>query len=344
MPSKELVAQEISAELRTAPRGASLGIRVSVAAIAIILACIDSAAAQDWPTRPIRLVVGASAGGGTDISARLIAQPLAEILGQAVVVENRAGGAGATAAEAVAKSPKDGYTAYMMSNAHAISAVMYKSLRYDPVNDFQMVSMVATAGLVLVAAPAFPASDLAGVLAAVRASPGKFNFGSAGVGTTQHFAGELMKQTAGLDITHVPYRSTPAAVTGLRAGEVEFVFELVQTVQGQIQMGELKAIAVTSPKRNPMLADVPTFTEAGMPGYDVTSWYGLAFPAGTAPPIVHKTNKAMQELLGRESVAKQILNLGALVRSSTPDELKTHIAGEIAKWKVVREKAGIEQL
>jgi tripartite-type tricarboxylate transporter receptor subunit TctC len=133
-------------------------------------------------------------------------------------------------------------------------------------------------------------------------------------------------------------------VTGLRAGEVEFVFELVQTVQGQIQMGELKAIAVTSPKRNPMLADVPTFTEAGMPGYDVTSWYGLAFPAGTAPVVVQKTNKAMQELLGRASVAKQILNLGALVRSSTPDELKTHIAGEIAKWKVVREKAGIEQL
>src|SRR6516165_5978591 len=179
----------------------------------------SSAATQDWPTRPIRLVVGASAGGGTDISARLIAQPLAEILGQAVVVENRAGAAGTTAAEAVAKSPKDGYSAYMMSNAHAISAVMYKALRYDPINDFQMVSMVATAGLVLVAAPDFPARDLAGVLAAVGANPGKFNFGSAGVGTTQHFAGELMKQTAGLDITHVPYRSTPAAVTGLRARE-----------------------------------------------------------------------------------------------------------------------------
>ena len=322
----------------------SLGIRVALMAIAIIGAGSGPALAQEWPTRPIRLVVGAGAGGGTDIAARLVAQPLSEILGQPVVVENRPGAGGMTAADAVAKSPKDGATALMMSNAHAISAVMYKALRYDPVNDFQMVSMVATAGLVLVAAPAFPASDLAGVLAAVRASPGKFNFGSAGVGTTQHFAGELMKQTAGLNITHVPYRSTPAAVTGLRAGEVEFVFELVQTVQGQIQMGELKAIAVTSPKRNPMLADVPTFTEAGMPGYDVTSWYGLAFAAGTAPPIVHKTNKAMQELLGRESVAKQILNLGALVRGSTPDELKTHIAGEIAKWKVVREKAGIEQL
>ena len=248
MPSKRLAAQHIGL---LPARAASLGVRACVAAIAIVAASISSAGAQDWPTRPIRLVVGAAAGGGTDISARLIAQPLAEILGQAVVVENRAGAAGTTAAEAVAKSAKDGYTAYMMSNAHAISAVMYKSLRYDPINDFQMVSMVATAGLVLVAAPAFPASDLAGVLAAVRANPGKFNFGSAGVGTTQHFAGELMKQTAGLDITHVPYRSTPAAVTGLRAGEVEFVFELVQTVQGQIQMGELKAIAVTSPKRTP---------------------------------------------------------------------------------------------
>ena len=343
MPSKGPATQEFEARPRTA-RAASLGIRVSVAAIAIVGASITSAGAQDWPTRPIRLVVGASAGGGTDISARLIAQPLAEILGQTVVVENRAGAAGTTAAEAVAKSPKDGYTAYMMSNAHAVSAVMYKALRYDPINDFQMVSMVATAGLVLVAAPDFPASDLAGVLAAVRANPGKFNFGSAGVGTTQHFAGELMKQTASLDITHVPYRSTPAAVTGLRAREVEFVFELVQTVQGQIHVGELKAIAVTSPKRNPILSDVPTFAEAGMPGYDVTSWYGLAFPAGTAPAVVQKTNKAMQELLGRESVAKQVLNLGALARSSTPDELKAHIAGEIAKWKGVREKAGIEQL
>ena len=162
MPSKGSAAQEFIARLAPA-RPASLGIRVSVAAIAIVGASIGCAGAQDWPTRP---VVGASAGGGTDISARLIAQPLAEILGQAVVVENRAGAAGTTAAEAVAKSPKDGYTAYMMSNAHAISAVMYKALRYDPINDFQMVSMVATAGLVLVAAPDFPARDLAGVLAA----------------------------------------------------------------------------------------------------------------------------------------------------------------------------------
>src|SRR5712691_13402804 len=176
----------------------SLGIRVALMAIAIIGAGSRPALAQEWPTRPIRLVVGAGAGGGTDIAARLVAQPLSEILGQPVVVENRPGAGGMTAADAVAKSPKDGTTALMMSNAHAISAVMYKALRYDPVNDFQMVSMVATAGLVLVTRPDFPASDLSGVLAAVRANPGKFNFGSAAVGSTQQFAGELMKQTAGL--------------------------------------------------------------------------------------------------------------------------------------------------
>jgi tripartite-type tricarboxylate transporter receptor subunit TctC len=321
----------------------SFFVRVAVAAIAIIGAGNRLASAQEWPTRPIRLVVGFGAGGGTDIAARLVAQPLSEILGQPVVVENRPGAGGTTAADGVAKSPKDGYTALFMSNAHAISAVMYKALRYDPVDDFQMVSMVATAGLVLVARPDFPAKDVAEVLALVRANPGKFNFGSAGVGTTQQFAGELMKQTAGLDIMHVPYRTTPAAVTGLRGKDVELVFELVQPVHGQIQAGDLKAIAVTSPERNPILPDVATFAESGMPGFDVTSWYGLAFPAGTAPAIVQKTNKAMRELLAGANVGKQVLSMGARIRGSTPDELKAHIAGEIAKWKGVRQKAGIEQ-
>jgi tripartite-type tricarboxylate transporter receptor subunit TctC len=320
-----------------------LFIRLAFAAIAMVGAGSGPAWAQDWPARPIRLIVGFGAGGGTDIAARLIAQPLSEILGQPVVVENRPSAGGTTAADAVAKSAKDGYTALLMSNAHAISAVMYKTLRYDPVDDFQMVSMVATAGLVLVARPDFPAKTVSDVLAHVRANPGKLNFGSAGVGTTQQFAGELMKQTAGLEITHVPYRTTPAAITGLRAKDVELVLELVQPVYGQIQNGDLKAIAVTSPERNPILPDVPTFAESGMPGFDVTSWYGLSFPAGTPAAIVQRTNRAMQELLARESVSKQVLAMGARVHGSTPDELKIHIASEIAKWKAVRQKAGIEQ-
>jgi tripartite-type tricarboxylate transporter receptor subunit TctC len=230
----------------------------------------------------------------------------------------------------------------MMSNAHAVSAAMYATLRYDPIADFQMVSMVGTAGLVLVAAPDFPGKDLRGVLAQIKANPGKLNFGSAGVGSTQHFAGEFMKQLAGLDIQHVPYRSTPAALTALLANEVQLVFELIQTVQGQVQSGAMRPIAVTSPERFPAVPDIPTFAESGLPGYDVTSWYGLSLPAGTPAPIVMKLNTAMRALLASDTVRAQILKVGALVRSSTPDELKAHIADEIVKWKSVSDKAGIK--
>jgi tripartite-type tricarboxylate transporter receptor subunit TctC len=322
----------------------AFAIRAALAALVIsIVGLPPSLFAQDWPKQPIRIVVGFGAGGGTDIAARIVAQPLSELLGQPVVVENRVGGGGTTAAEAVARAPKDAYTALMMSNAHAVSAAVYKTLRYDPIADFQMVSMVGTAGLVLVTTPNFPAKDLKEVIAQAKANPGKLNFGSPGVGTTQHFAAEYMKQLAGLDIQHVPYRSTPAALTGLIAGEVQLVVELVQTVQAQIQAGTLRAIAVTSPQRFPAVPDIPTFAESGLPGYDVTSWYGLSFPAGTPSGIVERTNTALRSLLATEAVRTQILKVGALVRSSTPDELKAHIAEEITKWKAVREKANIEQ-
>jgi tripartite-type tricarboxylate transporter receptor subunit TctC len=318
------------------------GIKTAVAFVALSIVAIPSQA-QDWPTRPIRIVVGFGAGGGTDIAARIVADSLSKALGQPVVVENRVGAGGNTAAEQVAKGPKDGYTALMMSNAHVIAPAMYKSLRYDSINDFQMVSMVGLAGLMLVTAPDFPAKDLKGVIAHAKANPGKLNFGSPGVGTTQHFASEYMKQMAGLDILHVPYKSTPATLTGLIAGETQMVVELIQTVQGQIQAGTLRAIAVTSPQRFPTVPDIPTFAETGLPGYDVTSWYGLAFPAGTPAEIVDKTNKAMRTLLATDAVRAQIAKVGALVKSSTPEELRAHIASEIDRWKAVREKAGIQQ-
>ena len=319
-------------------------------AIAALLAAVVSfgavatlSQAQDWPTRPIRIIVGFGAGGGTDIAARIIAEPLSKALGQPVVVENRVGAGGTAAAEQVAKSAKDGYMALMMSNAHAVTPAIYKSLRYDPIKDFQMVSMVGTAGLMLVTAPNFPAKDLKSLIAYAKANPGKLNFGSPGVGTTQHFAVEYMKQIAGLDIQHVPYKSTPATLTALIAGEVQLVIELIQTVTGQVQAGKLRAIAVTSPQRFPTVPDIPTFAESGLPGFDVTSWYGLSFAAGTPAPIVEKTNKAMRELLATDTVRAQILKVGALVRSSTPEELRKHIAGEIERWKAVREKAGMQQ-
>jgi tripartite-type tricarboxylate transporter receptor subunit TctC len=318
------------------------GIAVALAG-ALLLSAATSSPAQDWPTRPIRIIVGFGAGGGTDIAARIVAEPLSKALGQPVVIENRPGAGGTTAAEQVAKSAKDGYTALMMSNAHVVSPAMYKSLRYDSVKDFQMVSMVGTAGLMLVVAPNFPAKNLKELIAYTKANPGKLNFGSPGVGTTQHFATEFLKQRAGLDIQHVPYKSTPATLTALLAGEVQMVIELIQTVQGQVAAEKLRAIGVTSAQRFPTVPNIPTLAESGLPGYDVTSWYGLAFPAGTPAPIVEKTNKAMRDLLATETVRRQIAKVGALVRSSTPDELRKHIVSEIDRWKAVREKAGIQQ-
>jgi len=320
---------------------------LNLAFAVIALLCSAPAApllAQDWPTKAIHIVVGFGAGGGTDIAARIVAEPLSKMFGQPVIVENCPGAGGTTAAEAVARAPKDGYTALMMSNAHVVAPAMFKSLRYDSVADFDMVSMVGTAGLAMVTTPQFPASDLKGVIAQAKANPGKLNYGSPGVGTTQHFATELFLQMAGVDVKHIPYRSTPAAITAVIAGEVQVLIELIQTVQGQIAAGSLKAIAVTSPERFPAVPDIPTFAESGLPGYDVTSWYGLAFPAGTPAPVVAKTNRALREILASSPVREQILKVGALVRSSSPDELKKHVADEIVKWKRVREKAGIEQM
>jgi tripartite-type tricarboxylate transporter receptor subunit TctC len=317
---------------------------IALAALALSALGPAPAAAQDWPTRTIKIIVGFSAGGGTDLAARIVAQPLQEILGQPVVVENRPSAGGIIGGDQVAKGQKDGYTLLMMSNAHAVSAAMYRALPYDPVKDFQMLSLVATAGLVMITAPEFPANDVKGTVALLKADPGKYNFGSAGVGTTQQFAAELMNQMAGVKITHVPYRSTPAVITGLLSKDIHYAFELIQVVSGQIQAKTLKAIAVTSPARYPSLPDVPTFAESGLPGYDVTSWYGLAMAPGTPRPIVDKLNKAVAEALNRPAIRKQISDIGAQPKTSTPEELSQHIASEVAKWQGVREKAGIPQL
>ena len=320
--------------------------RAFIALAALTLSALGPApvSAQDWPTRTIKIIVGFGAGGGTDLAARIVAQPLQEILGQPVVVENRPSAGGIIGGDQVAKGQKDGYTLLMMSNAHAVSAAMYKTLPYDPVKDFRMLSLVATAGLVMITAPEFPVNDVKGTVALLKADPDKYNFGSAGVGTTQQFAAELMNQMAGVKITHVPYRSTPAVITGLLSKDIHYAFELIQVVSGQIQAKTLKAIAVTSPARYPSLAEVPSFAESGLPGYDVTSWYGLAMAPDTPRPIVDKLNKAVAEALNRPAIRKQITDIGAQPKTSTPEELSKHIASEVAKWQGVREKAGIPQL
>lgn len=302
------------------------------------------AVAADWPSeRPIRVLVGFGAGGGTDIVARVIAQPLSELLNQSVVVENKPGAGGSIASEAVAKAPPDGYTASMISAGHTVSAVMLKGLRYDSVKDFAPVGEVAEGAFVIVARKDFPADDIKGLIALAKASPGKLNFASVGLGSTQHFAGELFRQMAGIDVKHIPYRGTPALVTALRAQEVDYAVELVHAVQGQVQAGELKLLAVGTPKRWPTISDVPTVAEAGVPGYSVATWYGWVYPTGTPQAIVDKTSAALKDILARPAIRDQLAKVGAVVHVTSPADFGKQLADEVAKWRTVRDKAGLEQ-
>jgi tripartite-type tricarboxylate transporter receptor subunit TctC len=300
--------------------------------------------AGNYPKRPIHIVVPFPAGGPTDLLARIIGQEMTASWGQPVVIENRPGGNTTIGAMAVAKADPDGYTLLAaMDTTMVLNPLVTKNLPYDPFRDFEPISLGAKNISVVEVRSDSSAHSVKDLIANLKANPGKLNFGTPGIGTTQHFASEYFRQLAGLNMQHIPYRSTPQAIAALLAGEVQIVIELIQPVMGQFQSGTLRAIAVTSPQRFATVPDLPTFAESGLPGYDVTSWYGLSFAAGTPAPIVEKTNKAMRELLASAVVKEQILKAGALVRSSTPDELKAHIADEIAKWKSVREKAGIEQ-
>ena len=297
----------------------------------------------EWPDdKPIRVLVGFGSGGGTDIVARIIAPPLSELLHQTVVVENKPGAGGSIASAEAAHADKDGYTASMISTGHTVSAVMLKSVRYDALKDFAPVTQVADSAFVVVARKDFPANDIQGLVALAKASPGKLNFASVGLGSTQHFAGELLRQITGIDVKHIPYRGTPGVVTALRAQEVDYAVELLHAVQGQVRAGELKLLAVGAPTRWPTIPDVPTVAESGVPGYAVIGWYGWVYPAGTPQAIVEKTNAALKEILARPEIKDQLSKAGASVHVSTAAAFGQHMTDEVAKWKAVRDKAGLE--
>jgi tripartite-type tricarboxylate transporter receptor subunit TctC len=319
-------------------------VAAAASACIAVLASVERLPAQDWPQRTVRLVVGFGAGGGTDIVARILAQSMQEKLGQPVVVENRVGGSGSIAADQVAKSPKDGYTLFLVNNAHVILGVTSKSLPYDTLKSFDPVGQVAAGGLIAVARPDFEAKTIKDVVALAKASPGKLTFASVGVGTTQHFTGELFKQIAGVDLLHVPFRGSPAAITGVLGKHVDILFETVSAVLGQIQSGELKALAVTSRERFPAVPDVPTAIESGvLPDYEVTTWYGLVAPQGTPAPILARLNKVMAEIATEAAVSERLLKAGALPQVTSPDGFRRHMEREFARWNSVREKAGMPQ-
>lgn len=310
----------------------------ALAAALIVLPA--AASAQEWPSRTVRIVVPNGPGGGTDIVSRILADALSKSLNASFVVENKPGAGTTLGADTVAKAQPDGYTMLMMSNAHAVSGAGHPNLRYEPVKDFRMVSLVGTVPLALVTSPEFPAKTVQELIAAAKKDPGKYNFASVGAGTSQHFAGELFRVLADIDIKHVPYRTTPAAITGLLSNDVHLTFELMPAIQGQVEGGKLRIVAVTSPERFPGMPNVPTIAESGIP-YNVTSWYGLALPANTPEPIVQKLNKALRDALADPQIVEQIKKTGIAAKSSTADELEKHVTSEIAKWKKLIADAGI---
>lgn len=317
--------------------------KLAWAAAVLAAVAVTHSARAEWPNdRPIRVIVGFGAGGGTDIVTRIVAQHLSEALHQTIVVENKPGAGGVIAGNDVAKAAKDGYTASMISTGHAISAVMVKALPYDAVKDFAPTAMVANSGFVFVARKDFPANDIQGLVKLAKASPGKLNFASVGLGSTQHFAGELLVQQTGIKVTHIPYRGTPALVSALLAGEVDYAVELLHAVQGQVRAGSLKLLAVGAPNRWPTVPDVPTVAEQGVPGYSVVGWYGWIYPAGTPQTIVDKTAAALQEILARPAVREQLDKVGAVVNYAGPAAFGDIVARDIETWRSVRDKAGLE--
>jgi tripartite-type tricarboxylate transporter receptor subunit TctC len=318
--------------------------RIVCAALGCAALLVAGEARAEWPNdRPVRILVGFGPGGGTDIVSRILAQGLSEVLHQSFVVENKVGAGGTMAAEQIARAEKDGYTALMTSPAHTVSAVMLKSIRYDSLKDFAPVSWVADSCFVIIGRKDLPANNINELVALAKASPGKLNYGDVGVGSTQNFTGEMLRQMTGMDTKHIPYRSTGAVVTALLAGEIDYAVELAHAVQGQIKAGQVKALAVGAPYRWPTLPDVPTVAESGVPGFGVVGWYGWFYPAGTPQAIVNKTNAAIKEVLNKPETKEQLAKAGAVVHTTSPTEFGKYVADEIGKWEQVREKAGIEQ-
>ncbi len=286
-------------------------------------------------------MVGFGPGGGTDVVARIAGEPLGELLGQRIIVENKPGAGGTLAGDAVAKGPKDGYTALMISSGHTVSAVMVKSLGYDPIKDFTPVGVIANGSYVVVVQKDFPANDLKGLIAEAKKKPGALNYASVGIGSTQHLTAELFRQRAGIDVQHVAFRNTPEVVTALLRKDVSYAVELSHSVRGQVESGDLKVLAVTTAQRWPSLPNVPTMIEQGIAGFDVLGWYGLVFPAGVPTAAVDKTQKALAQALARDTVKTQLSNAGALAALSTPQEFGKLIETEIVRWRDVATNANL---
>jgi len=320
--------------------------RTIAAAAACVLAAglIEPAAAQDYPSQTIKLISSFGAGGGSDIVGRIIAQRLQEKLGQPVVVENRPGAGGLLGNEAVANSPKDGYTIGVQTAGQIITPVMTKVVRFEAVESFDWIGQIAVAGLLIAVRPDYPHKDIKSLVAAAKAEPGKIVFASPGFGATQHLAAELFKQVAGVDMLHVPYRTSPEALASLISKNTDVLFDTMTALLGQAQSGQVRALAITGKDRDPAAPDIPAAVESGVvPNYDVTTWYGLYGPKGMPPAVIAKLNKALNEILQEPETRERLSRTGVIVKSSTPEAWHQFMVAEYKKWTAVREKSGLEQ-
>jgi tripartite-type tricarboxylate transporter receptor subunit TctC len=309
------------------------------AAFALLAAGV--AGAQSWPAKPIRWIVPFAPGGTTDILARTISDKLTIALGKPVIVENNPGAGGGVGAVQTAKAAPDGYTIMGGTiSTHAINASLYKTLPYDPVKDFTPITLIARVPNLLVVNPDVPAKNVKELIALMKANPSKYTFASSGNGTSQHLSGELFKSMAGVDMQHIPYKGSPAALQDVVSGQVTMTFDNITTAWPLAKAGKLRALAVTTAKRSPIAPDVPTLAEAGLAGYEIGSWQGVFAPAGTPVDVVKRLNTEIVKIINMPDVREKLVGLGAEPVGNTPDEFAALVKSEVVKWAAVVKQSG----
>lgn len=317
---------------------------LAAAAAALLASALAPApaAAQDFPTRPVTLVIPFAAGGSTDLVGRLIAERMSAELGQPVVVENKGGAGGNLGAAQVAKAAPDGYTILMGTVAtHALNPTLYKKMPYDPVTSFAPVSLLVVVPNVLVVNPDFPAKTTEELIALLKKEPGKYSYASSGNGTPLHLSGELFKSMAGVDMQHIPYQGAGPALIDVISGQVPIMFDNLPSSSGHIKSGKLRALGVTTAKRAPSFPDLPAIAEV-VPGYETYTWNAVFAPAGTPPEVVAKLNAAANKALADPKVQARLADFSAVSVGSTPDELGEHVKKEIAKWAPIVKASGAQ--
>jgi tripartite-type tricarboxylate transporter receptor subunit TctC len=314
-----------------------------LAIAAFVLGLTAIAAAQDYPTKPIRMIIPFPPGGGSDVTGRVVATALGERLGKQVIVDNRAGAGGVVGSELAANAPKDGYTLLMVSLAHTVNPWLYDlNGRYDPIKSFAPVAIIAASPVVLVVNPSLPVHSVTDLLALAKQQPGKLQYASAGIGSVTHLAGELFKYTAKVDMLHVPFRGAGPATIDVVGGHTSLMFGGLLATVPHIRSGKLRALGVGSLKRNAILPEVPTIAEAGVPGYETINWFGLVAPAGTPPAIIERLHREITAVQDLPEVQKQFDADGATVMRMTPAEFGDYMVADMSKWERVVKEAGIK--